>query len=125
MENKEEILKAIDWCITEYEKSLNMDYFEVCSRDMQNGVCYKISKIDELSQLDIDLIINTGHQYVKENKTHLKKLFPLMFKKGEYKMKSYWCNMSPCIALAKEEVSQSLAIRFYILNEIRQIIQFL
>lgn len=125
MENKEEILKAIDWCIKQYTQSLNMEYFEIRERNMQNGICYKISKIDESNKLDIDLIINTGRKYVKDNKGYLKQLFPLMFKKGSYKMDSYWCAITPCIALAKDEMSQSLAIRLHILNEIKRIVQSL
>jgi len=125
MENKEEIIQAIDYCVSEYEKSLNMEYAELREKCMYNGVCYKLSRTTWLSKGDIKFISEIGAKYVKENKIHLKKLFPLCFKRSEFKMNLYWCNLTPQISLNKEQMTQSLAIRFYILNEIRQIVQFL
>jgi hypothetical protein len=125
MKNKEEVLRALNWLIAEYERSLTMKYGELLGRNMTNGVCSKLCCTTKTDELGRKLIADMGHQYVKENKKHLKVLFPLCFKKSLFKMKSYWCELTPQIAYSPEELKQSLAIRFYILNEIKLKVQLL
>ena len=124
MENKVEILKTLDWLCNEYEESLSMEYKEIMGRFMNVGICRKLMSfcVSKETRLTIS---NVGMEYVKDNKKQLKKLFPLCFKRSEFNMKSYWCNITPQIAFSSEDMKQSLAFRFYVLQEIRNKITLL
>lgn len=122
MKNKEEVLIAIDWCIAEYKDCIGKQYAEIVNRYMNTGVCGKL-RSHEVYKVNINTVSRLGFRYVSENKKYLKEIFPLCFKRSRTNMKEYWCKMMPSFASSQEQMQQSLAIRLYILNEIKLIVQ--
>lgn len=116
MENKKQTIELLNWLISEYQDALDMCYVEIRSRNMETGVCNKIKSYPYMYQ-GID-IISIGNKYVNENKRHLKKLFPICFKKSSFNMKSYWCNLTPSISYTAEQMEKSLELRLYVLRQI-------
>lgn len=117
MENKEEILRAINIAIKGYEYAIGKEYFDLYSARIHVGVCAYLIE-NRVPSPVVAKINEIGREFLELNysifKTEYKKCF-----KGFNKSIPYWSSIIPCVAPDEEQMNQSLQLRLRILKAIK------
>jgi len=117
MENKEEILKAINIATEYYTKFAEAEYKVLVENNMQNGVC-DFLKRQGFEYPIYGKISNLGKDFLMENFKEFKKEYNFCLK-GYHKRSLYWSKFIPALSTDKVTMNQSLAIRLRILKAIK------